>query len=146
MKNFVCQTLLLLLVGTKVWAQGQPKAIQAQSSVAILAAFQKAYPHADAVRWEKEGKNEYEVSFRDKGRKISAIYNTNAELLEEETAIAISDLPQPAQEYVKQHYTGKQIRETAKITKTGGNILYEVEVDKRDLLFDAKGGFVNVSH
>ena len=51
------------------------------------AAFTKKYPGAAKVKWEKENGN-FEASFVNAGQKMSAIYNSEGDQLETETAIA----------------------------------------------------------
>ncbi|MDJ1470317.1 PepSY-like domain-containing protein [Xanthocytophaga flava] len=144
MKQFIC--LMLGVFASGIWAEAQTeaKSKKEQPPVAVINAFQKAFPQSQKVKWEKEKKDEYEASFLQNGKEMSVVYTTQADLLETEVGITASELPESVQKYVKQHYTGKTIKETAKITKTGGQVFYEVEIDKKDLMFDADGNFLKV--
>ena len=112
----------------------------AQKSVAI-AAFEKAFPHATKVKWSKE-KEDYEVNFSFNAKEMSAVYSNNGILKETEESIKVAALPASVTDYIKQHYTNVHIKEAARITKPTGEINYEAEVNKTDLIFDATGKFI----
>ena len=44
--------------------------------------------------------------------------------------------------YIKTHYNDASITEAAHIVKGDGKIVYEAEVNKKDILFDANGKFL----
>lgn len=91
--------------------------------------------------WDKEGAN-YEVNFKQDGKSMSALIDANGTIIETETDIDIDDLPQAAKTYMQKHYAGVKIKEAARIVKTGGEINYEAEVNKKDVVFDANGNFL----
>lgn len=105
-------------------------------------AFEKAFPGSSKVKWGKE-KTDYEVEFILNGEKMSALYDGNGVLKETEEDIKITALPIAVTEYIKQHYAKAGIKEAAKITKPGGEINYEAEVNKMDLIFDVNGKFIH---
>lgn len=111
---------------------------------AAKTAFAKAYPAATKVKWEKEDGN-YEVTFVDKGKEISAIYNSKGVLLESELEMKTTDLPAVITAYMKEHYKGIVIKGAAKITKADGNINYEAAIKGKDVIFDANGKFIKES-
>jgi hypothetical protein len=113
---------------------------ETQVPAATRSAFQKAYPHT-AGKWEKENGN-YEVSFHHQGKTMSAVVDGNGGIVETETGITMNDMPKDAKEYLKKHYGGAKITETAKIVKADGSVVYEAEVHKKDVLFDANGKFI----
>src|SRR5436190_6126820 len=86
---------------------------ESQVPAAAKAAFQKQHP-ATKASWEKEGKN-YEVNFKEGGKTMSSVIDKSGTILETETDMAIKDLPQSVQDYVKDHYKGAKIKEAAKI-------------------------------
>jgi hypothetical protein len=57
-------------------------------------------------------------------------------------AISISELPKSTLNYVKTHYKGEKINEAGKVTDANGKLSYEVEIHRKDLIFDEKGNFV----
>ncbi|HEY4149032.1 MAG TPA: PepSY-like domain-containing protein [Chitinophagaceae bacterium] len=104
-------------------------------------AFQKAYPGISNVKWEKEGPG-YEANFKQNGTEMSAVYDAKGVLQETETSIKIAELPPAVADYVKTHYKGAVLKEAAKVTKANGTVNYEAEVNKKDVIFDAKGVFI----
>lgn len=128
MKQIIFSLALIALVQT----------VNAQASKvpeAVKLAFAKAYPKADDVKWERENGN-FEVEFElTDDQEMSVVYDANGTLLETETEIPFSDLPQDVQQALK----GKKVKETARITSANGVVTYEVEVRHKDLMFDAQG-------
>jgi len=108
---------------------------------AAKSAFSKAFPGSSKIKWEKEGKD-YEVNFLREGQQMSAVYSPAGTLVETEVAIKIIELPTSVSEYINKQYKGSKIAEAAKITKANGEVNYEAEVNKKDVLFDAQGKFI----
>ena len=108
---------------------------------AAIAAFEKLFPQATKVKWSKE-KDDYEVNFLFAAKQMSAVYSNSGILKETEETITIAALPPSVTDYIKQHYTNARIKEAARITKPTGEINYEAEVNKTDLIFDATGKFI----
>ena len=106
----------------------------------VKAAFAKQYPGASA-KWEMED-GKYEASFKQNTDALSVLYEANGQMTESELEINAADLPVAALAYVKDHYNGKAIKESAKITKADGTINYEAEVDDKDVVFDTDGKFL----
>lgn len=102
--------------------------------------FATQFPGATG-KWEME-KGQYEAGFNYHGKTMSALFDPNGAMTESEIAIKESDLPAPVDAYLKKHYNGAKIKEAAKITKAGGEVNYEAEVNGKDLLFDANGNFL----
>jgi hypothetical protein len=125
-----------------VAASGQ-KLKESQVPAAARAAFQNQHPNLKAS-WEKEGKN-YEVNFTEDGKTMSSVIDKSGTILETETDMAIKDLPQTAQDYLKDHYKGAKIREAAKILKSNGEVNYEALVNGKDVMFDSNGKFLKTA-
>jgi len=123
-------------------ASGQ-KLKESQVPAAAKTAFQKKYPNTNAT-WEKEGKN-YEVNFKQDGKTMSSVIDKNGTIIETETDMAVKDLPQSAQNYLKGHYKDAKIREAAKIVKANGEVNYEALVNGKDVMFDANGNFIKTA-
>ena len=113
---------------------------ESQVPAAIKQAFQKAYPGTVAT-WEKEGSN-YEVNFKQNGKSMSSVIDSKGSIMETETDIAVNELPETIQHYVKQYYKGAAIKEAARIVKADGAVNYEAEVNGKDVVFDADGKFI----
>lgn len=108
---------------------------------AVKATLAKLYPGAKGVKWEKEDGN-YEAGLTHTGKELSLVIDAKGNLIETETAIAISALPASIREYVAKHHVGKKIKEAAEIVDAKGKKTYEAEVGGKDLIFDEKGQFI----
>ena len=105
---------------------------------AVTAAFSKEYAAAPKVKWEKE-RGSYEASFTMDGKKMSAVYAAKGNKEETETSIAIIKLPEAARKYAEAK--GK-IKDAAEIVKADGIVIYEAQVNGKDLIFDRTGKFI----
>lgn len=109
----------------------------------VKESFKNLYPKINEVSWSKEGKNEYEASFKENGVSTSIVLSAKGTLQETETAITASQLPKGTEEYVAKNFKGYKITETAKIVNAKGVATYEVEISKgkkhKDVLFDVNG-------
>lgn len=136
MKNY-----LLILLGTLMTISlfAQQKAIDVPA--AATSSFQKAFPGATKVKWEKE-ENDYEVLFTFGNKEMSAVYTASGAMMEKEESMEAKELPATIRSYIKQHYKGATIKEAAKIIKQNGVVNYEAEVNEQDVLFDQNGKFL----
>ena len=106
----------------------------------VVASFTKKHPGM-AAKWEKED-GQYEVGYKENGNEMTEMYSADGTMMESEIAIKATELPAAVLAYVKAHYKGADIKEAAKITKANGEINYEAEVKKMDVVFDASGKFI----
>jgi hypothetical protein len=107
---------------------------------AVKAAFAKEYPGTIA-KWEKE-KDNYEVSFKKNGTKMSLLIEPNGSIIETEMDIRINELPAKILTYVKKHYAGMSIKEASKITRADRSVNYEASINGKEVLFDDNGKFI----
>lgn len=135
------RTKILLLIGLfmSVFAFGQGLKVPA----AVQDAFKKLYPNATEIKWDKEGKNEYEANFKNGETKTSIVLDKKGKLTETETVIKISELPEGIAKYVEENYKGFAIIEAARIEDNKGIITFEAEISKdkvkKDVMFDKDG-------
>ena len=85
----------LFIVAVRYWsialsACGQ-KLKESQVPAAVKTAFQKQYPSITAS-WDKEDAN-YEANFKQNGKAMSAVIDKNGTIVETETDIPVTDLP-----------------------------------------------------
>ena len=106
---------------------------------AVLNAFNQKFPGITDVDWSKEKNGEWEAEFDLNKGEVSANFAANGTWLETETELQFMDLPAP----VKAALKGKKVKEAAMILKSDGSTMYEAEVGKKDLLFDASGKALN---
>ncbi|MBV4360444.1 PepSY-like domain-containing protein [Pinibacter aurantiacus] len=141
MKQYLIMAVAAMATLT-VFSQEKTESKNVKAPAAAEAAFKKSFPAATKVKWEKEGAN-YEVNFLEGKKEMAAVYGETGNWIETEEEIAISALPASVDAYVKQQKKGS-IKEASKITKANGEINYEAEVNKQDLIFDKDGKFIKV--
>src|SRR5215471_19233580 len=93
---------------------------ESQVPAAAKQAFEKNYPGIKGT-WDKED-SKYEVNFKKDGKEMSLVIDESGTIVETETDIPVTDLPATVQDYVKQHYQGKAIKEASTITKGNGEV------------------------
>jgi len=107
----------------------------------VKTSFNKTYPTAKEVKWDKEGNN-YEASFDANEIDNSVLFDATGNEVETEVEIELNQLPSGVLEYVKTHYSNQKVKEAAKITDAKGAITYETELKGMDVLFDSNGKFI----
>ncbi|MBS1744871.1 MAG: PepSY-like domain-containing protein [Bacteroidetes bacterium] len=111
---------------------------------AVKNANMKKYPESKNYRitWEKENGN-YEANWGGKdGEANSVTYTPTGEFIEIVKEIPTSDLPKGVLEYIKEHYKASKFGDVGKVLDARGITTYEVEINRRDVIFDENGKFV----
>jgi len=126
-------TTFLLFANTSLQAAKIPAAVES--------AFKNQYPTITNVKWSKEKKN-FEAEFQLNGVKTNVMYDAAGNLVQTELDMPITSIPEKISTYIKTNYPNKSIKEFSKITDAGGNISYEVEFSRHELLFQADGTFL----
>jgi uncharacterized membrane protein YkoI len=139
MKKIIGVLLLVMSLGAGLQAQEKEK--HKTPTKEAKAGFEKKFPGVKDSKWEAEG-TDFEVKFKQGKKEMSAVFTTNGTLKETETVITANELPSLATTYIKQHYAGQKVTETAKIEKADGTVIYEAEINKKDILFDVSGKFI----
>ncbi len=109
--------------------------------VKVTATFQKQYPTATAVKWDKED-DKYEASFTLDNVSNSLLMDAQGSIIETEVVIELNLLPNGVLDYAKKNYANKKVKGAAKITDASGIVTYEVEIKGTDLFFDSNGKFI----
>lgn len=133
--------LTLLALGISISTAFAQKLKDSEVPVAVRNSFQKQYPKATEVQWDRENGN-YEASFDLSKVDNSVLLDATGKVLETEVEIEISQLPAGIIDYVKAHYKNMTVKEAAKIADATGVITYEVEIKGMDLIFDRAGKFL----
>lgn len=107
----------------------------------VQSAFQKNYPNAKEIKWEKE-KTNYEVGFEVEETDYSLLMDASGNILETEVEIKEDELLVTTKDYISKNYATHKIKEAAKITDSKGVITYEAEINGKDLIFDSNGNFL----
>lgn len=137
MKKLILMTVAAIITSLTFAQKTQDKNVPA----IIKSAFQKQYPDAKEVKWEKENEN-YEAEFEVGETDYSVLIDASGNIIETEIEISSDALPANAKEYVSQNHAGQKIKEAAKITDAKGTVTYEVEIKGTDLIFDSNGNFI----
>src|SRR4030095_8469095 len=108
---------------------------------AVKAKFAKLYPNTGSPKWEMED-GIYEATFKQNNVETSVLLSSDGSVIQTETEISPSLLPQTIKDYVHSKLPGKTITSASKIVDARSSVKYEAEVDKTDYLFDANGNFI----
>jgi biopolymer transport protein ExbD len=122
----------------------EPKMTEADVPAAVKTKFSTLYPGVKAEKWEKENGN-FEVKFHNNKKEMSILVDPAGNLMETETAIAVTELPKSVTDYIAKNKAGKKIKDAATIVDAKGTMTYEAEVEKMDMLFDKDGKFIKES-
>ena len=135
---------ILIITGTVACKKDQVNANQSAVSSNLEETFRKQNPEAKEVEWSKEGEY-FEVEFEADGIEKEIVYDAEGNIIETETAIAVSELSSTITTYISENYNGYNIEEAEKVENSKG-VFYEVELENNDteveLLFDNSGNFV----
>lgn len=131
------QKMMLLLALFSV--SGFAACAQKTPPVAVLTAFNQKFQNVQELEWGKEKNGEWEAEFEQGSAEMSANFSAEGKWLETETEIKVADLPAPVQTAL----AGKKVKEAAKIMKADGSTVYEAEVNRKDLLYDANGNLLS---
>ncbi len=145
MKKILGMTAILFALSTTTFAQENEGGNEHITVPAVVKnANMKKYPESKMhhITWEKENGN-YEANWGGKdGEANSVTYTPSGTFVEIVKEIPVSRLPQSANSYIKQHYKNARFGDVGKVLDAKGKTSYEVEINRKDVIFDANGNFV----
>ena len=97
---------------------------------AVKAAFEKKFPTATKVSWDKEAATEWEAEFTFEGSSISANFAEDGTWLETEKKINATNLPKAVADAIKSKYPGWTISEADKTETSKHGTIYEADLKK----------------
>ncbi len=100
---------------------------QSKTPASVVTTFNKIYPDATKVKWDKENDHNYEASFELKGVNYSANFNENGEWLELEIPYSFDQLPEKVQNAFNASHKGVVPKAVSKIETAREVIIYEIE-------------------
>ncbi len=116
---------------------------ESKTPIAVTTAFNKKFPNATHVKWDKENAHEYEASFIWNGVNYSANFSDTGNWLETESPTSFNQLPEKVQSAFKASHNGTTIKAKAKIETSKGETQYEVEIKQGvktvEFFYDANG-------
>lgn len=133
--------IFLLILTITVTFMNAQKVHQKEIPVPVQKGFHKQFPNVKDIKWEKENEN-YEAGFKANGTETSVVINPSGSILETETEIKNTSLSVSIKDYIVKNYPGQKIKEAAKIINDKGVVIYEAEVNGKDLIFDNTGKFL----
>ncbi len=102
--------------------------------------FQKRFPHAKEVKWDKEDKNVWEAEFKSNNREFSANFSADGTWKETEYEIKIAEIPPMVKATIDSLFSGYEIEEAVVI---GNSEMKGFEVE----LKNEKGAMIaTISH
>ncbi|MBS1212691.1 MAG: hypothetical protein H6R26_1308 [Proteobacteria bacterium] len=118
----------------------------------VIAAFQKAYPSAQEVKFEKEEGGAaalFEVEFNLAGKAMEAVYDAQGKLVYTEEEVATGDLPSTVAAAISKDYPKAKLQEAEKLLNPDGSLRgWEVEIEEGEkeleVELDAAGKIVGV--
>ena len=113
--------MLCMVVGSGVRAQKNKVPDAAQKS------FNKKFPAATNISWDKEAKDNFEVSFIIEGKKGSANFSGEGEWLETEMPVAVAAVPPLVKDAFTKAVPGALIHTVYLVESKGGKTEYEIE-------------------
>jgi hypothetical protein len=113
----------------------------------VKSSFDKLYPGASDVKWEKEKHNKYDADFKDGGKNISVVFENDGNLKETKRSIPVTELPKTIAPCIQDEYEGFNITGAYKIIDDKAEVTFQAEITKDKertiLIFDQDGQFVS---
>jgi hypothetical protein len=140
MKSWIGLTGLLTLALISC----QNKSQQIEVPEVVQASFTALYPQAmGKIDWEMDD-TLYEGSFKEANMEKAACFSSDGTLMYTESTYDPASLSQPILSYVSQQLGNQPVDEASIIRYADGSTGYEIEVGKKDYLFDSSGAFVKM--
>jgi hypothetical protein len=128
----------VIVVGVSAMNQKDEKIPAAAKS-----GFAAKFPTVQKVKWSIEKPGEFEAEFKLNGEEASALVDAKGNLIETETEIEESELPETVKAALIKDFVGYKLDEIEKATDAKGVVTYEMEAskgkDKLEISFDAIG-------
>jgi hypothetical protein len=111
-----------------------------------LESFKNKFPQATEAKWDKEGKDEFEVSFILNGNKGSANFTTKGVWIESETTVFEKDLASGLFDNFKKIKKGAVITNIFQVVRADNKSYYEIECTynkhKKEFKVDLSGKLI----
>lgn len=145
MKKILGVAAILFVLNSTTFAQENEGGHEHINVPAVVKnANMKKYPESknQKITWEKE-KGNYEANWGGKdGEANSVTYTPSGTFVEIVKEIPVSQLPKAAKDHIKAHYKNAKFGDVGKVLDAQGKTSYEVEINRKDVIFDENGNFV----
>lgn len=144
---WITTILTIFLIALGVANANAKEVSKDQVPKAVLEAFEKAYPNAEEIEFEKEmveGKVVYEVEYKENGKEFEITYDADGVILQIEETLDVKALPEPIIQAISKAYPKATIEDAERVINPDGTVAaYEVgikaEGKKLELELDASG-------
>lgn len=133
MKTIILSTLLVVVALTAC------KQKQIPPSPATTT-FNQLFPGAIS-EWSKKDDGTWKIKFSNNGFKTSVSFFSDGSLKEINEEIGYNSLPENAKVYLQTNAKGISVEEIKKVTQANKSVIYEVELNENEILFDQNGKF-----
>ena len=136
----------LALIFISYFASAQNLEIKEVPS-AVKNKFSSVYPSVNDNHWGRVNMDNYETEFINSGVETSVLFDNKGNILETNTAMKISELPNAVNTYVSKNYGWKKINEAERVTDGRGKMSFRVGIGVKELklFFDYQGNFIRIS-
>ena len=145
MKKVLGLTAILFALNSATFAQEKEGGNHHLNVPAVVKnANMKKYPESKThhITWETE-KGNYEANWGGKdGEANSVTYTPSGTFVEIVKEMPESKLPASVHTYIKAHYKNAKFGDVGKVLDAQGKTSYEVEINRKDVIFDENGNFV----
>lgn len=105
-------------------------------SASAKTAFAGKFPKAQKVKWSIEKPGEFEAEFKLSGVSSAVIYDAKGQLIETETEINETSLPQPVLAALAKGFAGYRINEIEQVIDSKNIVTYEMESRKGKTVYE----------
>ena len=113
-------------------------------------AFDKKFPSAMKVNWDKEDEQKWKVEFIHEGSKTTACFQEDGTWVKTEKEIDVANLPAAIQTAIKTSYPDWKLKEADKKESVKHGIVYEVDIKKgthkKSVHYKVDGTLINAKH
>tara|TARA_R100001369_G_scaffold92896_1_gene141110 strand:+ start:137735 stop:138187 length:453 start_codon:yes stop_codon:yes gene_type:complete len=140
----ILKTLLTLVLSIGLFACGSVNGEKVPYK--IKDAFQKKFPTATSINWDKESNTEWEAEFKMNKLRYSANFLEDGTWKETEHEISKKEIPQNIKNVLMAEFLGYEIEE-AEISETKDGVFFEFEIEKNkfkmEVVIDENANIIN---
>ena len=101
----------------------------------VKSSFDKKFPNATSIKWDKENDSEWEAEFKNEGISYSANFSSDGTWVETEHSAKQKDLPMEITSLLKSDFSEYKIEEIEKFEKPNSSG-YDIEIEKGEEMFE----------
>jgi hypothetical protein len=138
-------TLLSIIVLVSASVFGQQSTSVSEIPDNVKAKMHQLYPNVTDVTWEQE-ESYFVPVFMVNNVKTKLLIDPKGALIQTSAKLQPSVLPATVTAYVSANYPGQNISDAEQLTMINNSTRYEAVVGTKDLVFDANGQFIKITH